>query len=63
MLKLCEADEGWKAESATLTPKLKVVSPVAAGGVPTILPERRLNPFGKDPEAIDQEYGGMPPLA
>jgi len=55
-------DEGWKAESATLTPKLKVVSLDTAGGVPKILPERKFKPFGKDPDVIDQKYGGMPPL-
>ena len=49
-------------ESVTMAVKLYV--PVAVG-VPEITPVAALSnrPGGKEPEAIDQLYGGVPPLA
>lgn len=51
-----------EAESATLAVKLKVPTVV---GVPEITPVAVLsdNPGGREPEEIDQVYGGVPPLA
>lgn len=49
-----------EALSATCTVKLK---DPAAVGVPPMVPLYRLNPPGRDPDAIDQVYGAVPPLA
>ncbi len=47
--------------SVTVVVKLKVPLPV---GVPEMTPvDDRLRPAGRLPEAIDQVYGEVPPLA
>jgi hypothetical protein len=49
------------AVSVTRIVKLNVPS---AAGVPLITPlDERLSPPGKDPEANDQVYGAVPPVA
>ena len=48
------------ALSVTFTVKL---DDDAAVGVPEIVPPERLNPAASDPVAMDQVYGGDPPVA
>src|SRR5579863_3335805 len=49
---------------ASFTATVKVLAPVPVG-VPLMAPELlfKLSPAGKDPEAIDQVYGVVPPVA
>jgi len=49
-------------DALSVTFTVKLLDP-AAPGVPDILPAARLSPDGSDPLAIDQEYGGVPPVA
>ncbi len=48
----------------SLTPTVKLKTPTATG-VPAMAPLAAFsaNPAGKDPPAMDQVYGVMPPLA
>ena len=48
------------ALSVTFTVRL---DDAVAVGVPEIVPPERLNPAGSEPVAMDQVYGGDPPVA
>lgn len=51
------------SEVASVTCTVKVELP-AAKGIPEMVPNlRRAKPAGKEPAEIDQEYGGVPPMA
>ena len=64
MVMLRASDALWAAGvvvSRTLTTKAKVP---AVEGVPEMVPAMlRLSPVGREPEAIDQLYGVVPPVA
>jgi hypothetical protein len=58
-----ESDRVAMRDALSVTRTVKMKFPTAVG-VPSMDPDGiSVSPPGKDPEAIDQEYGGVPPLA